>query len=202
MFKSLARGASLSTASAHISRDSIDMDSMESDTTIQAPSAVSVRCLVNQQDMDQFAQMRTMLLSFFGPIQETTETAFCNYLASEMEGLDDKVFQTFRNKAVKLLSSIRSRAVERSHQPQQPHQQTLYRSSIATSTFVPQTFQQLQQPTPAARVYIVTIPETQMPASQVIQPTQQNRVVTKGQQQQPRGQPTSFLVVDDHLPSH
>ena len=56
---------------------------------------------------------------------------------------------------------------ERSRQPQQPQQQTLSRSSSATSTFVPQTFQ--QQPAPVAREYILTIPETQMPASQVIQ---------------------------------
>ena len=47
-----------------------------------------------------------------------------------------------------------------------------------------QTFQQPQQPAP----------ETQVRASQVIQTTQ---MATQGQQQQPRGQLTSFLVVDD-----
>ena len=36
-----------------------------------------------------------------------------------------------------------------------------------------------------------------MPSSQVIQPTQQSQVATKGQQQQSRGQPTSFLVIDN-----
>ena len=36
-----------------------------------------------------------------------------------------------------------------------------------------------------------------MPASQVIQPTQQSQVATRGQQQQPRGQPTTLLVVDN-----
>ena len=36
-----------------------------------------------------------------------------------------------------------------------------------------------------------------MAASQVIQPTQQSQVATKGQQQQYRGQPTSILVTDD-----
>ena len=35
----------------------------------------------------------------------------------------------------------------------------------ATSTFVPQTFQQPQQPAPATREYILTIRETQMPSS-------------------------------------
>ena len=35
-----------------------------------------------------------------------------------------------------------------------------------------------------------------MPVSQVIQPTQQSQVATKGQQQQSRGQLTSFLDVD------
>ena len=49
----------------------------------------------------------------------------------------------------------------------------------------------------AEREYILTIPETQMPASQVIQPAQQSQVATKGQQQQTRGQPTSFLVIDN-----
>ena len=42
-----------------------------------------------------------MLSSFLGQKQKTTQTAFCNYLASEVEGLEEKDFQTFRNKAVK-----------------------------------------------------------------------------------------------------
>ena len=63
---------------------------------------------------------------------------------------------------------------------------------------MPQIFQQPQQPTPATTEYISVIPETQMPASQVIQPAQQNKVAMKGhQQQQTRGQPTSFLVADN-----
>ena len=111
-----------------------------------------------------------------------------------MEALEDRDFQTFRNKAMTLLSDIQNRREEKSHQPQQPQQQTFSRSSSATSTFVPQTFQQPQQPSPAAREYILTIPETEMPASQV---THQSQVTNKGQQQQPRGQPTSFEVVDD-----
>ena len=64
-------------------------------------------------------------------------TAFCNYLASEVEGSEEKDFQTFRNEAAKLLSNIQSKAEERGHQPQQPQQQTLARSSSAASTFEP-----------------------------------------------------------------
>ena len=36
-----------------------------------------------------------------------------------------------------------------------------------------------------------------MPSCQVIQPTQQSQVASKGQQQQSRGQQTSFLVTDN-----
>ena len=129
--------------------------------------------------------------------EPTTRTAFCNYLVLEVEGLEVNELQTFRNKAAKLLSNIQSNAEECGRQPQQPQQQTLSRNSSATSTFVPQTFHKPQQPAPAAKKYILTIPQTQMPSSQVIQPTQQNQVATKGQQQQSRGQSTSFLVVDD-----
>ena len=71
------------------------------------------------------------------------------------------------------------------------------RSSSATSIILPQTFQQPQQPALAARKYMLTIPEPQMPSNQIIQPTEQGQVATKGQQQQSRGQPTSFLVIDD-----
>ena len=73
----------------------------------------------------------------------TTCTVFCKYLASEVEGLEEKDFQTFRN--------IQSKAKERGHQPQQ---HTFSQSSSATSTFVPQTFQQPQQPAPVERKYI------------------------------------------------
>ena len=59
------------------------------------------------------------------------------------------------------------------------------------------TFQRPQKPAQAAREYILTIPETQMPSSQVIQPAQQCLVVSKGQQQQSHGHLTSFLVIDD-----
>ena len=83
-----------------------------------------------------------------------------------------------------------------SHLPKQPQQQTLSRGSSVTSRFVPQTFQHPQQPAPAAREYILTIPESHMPVSPVFQPIQQIQVAAKGQQQ-PSGQTISFLVVDD-----
>ena len=137
-FKFQAQGAcSASAASAHnISRASTETDSMEismwsTDTMLQPqqvtiPTAASGHSLVNRQVMDQFTQMRTMLSSFLGQKQETTtRTVFCNYLASEVQGLEEKDFQIFRNKAVKLLSNIQSRADECGHQPQQPEQQML-----------------------------------------------------------------------------
>ena len=134
-------------------------------TTFSYKPQCSLQCsTVDQPVMDHFAQMKTMLSSFLGPRQETTRTAFCNYLASEVEALEERDFQIFRNEAVKLLSGIQCRPEERTHQPQQP---SLFRSFSATSTYVPLTFQQLQQPAPAGQEYILTIPETQMPASLV-----------------------------------
>ena len=53
--------------------------------------------MVDQQFMDQFAQMKTMLSSFLGLRQESTRIAFCNYLTSEVEVLEERDFQTFRN---------------------------------------------------------------------------------------------------------
>ena len=50
-----------------------------------------------------------------------------------------------------------------------------------------------------AREYIFIIPETQMPASQAIQPVQQSLMVSRGQQQ-PRGPQTSYLVIDEQKP--
>ena len=86
-------------------------------------------------------------------------------------GFDEKDFQTSRNKAVKLLSNPKQ---DRGMRPSAPETTAtrLLLSSSATSTFVPHTFQQPQQPAPGTREYILTIPETQMLASQVIQPTQ------------------------------
>ena len=96
-FTSQARGASASATSAHnISRASTDPESMDismrsTDTTLQPqqvthPTAASGCSSVDQQAMDQFTQMRTMLSSFHRQKQETTtHTAFCNYLVSEVE---------------------------------------------------------------------------------------------------------------------
>ena len=101
------------------------------DQTSQYSPGVDSGCsLVDQQVMDQFAQMKTMLSSFVGPGQETTRTAFCIYLASEVEALENRDFQTSRNKAVKLLSSIQSKADERRHQPQQPQEQTVLGAQV------------------------------------------------------------------------
>ena len=61
------------------------MDSME--ISMQSDTGHS---LVNQQVMDQFAQLKTMLSLFLGPRQETIRTAFCNYLASQVDVLEDR----------------------------------------------------------------------------------------------------------------
>ena len=150
--KSQARGAFASAASAHnITRGSTNTASMEisirsTDTMLQPEQVTSLTTAsghssVDQQVMDQFTQIKTMvtmLSSFLGQKQETTTcAAFCNYLSSEVEGIEEKDFQTFKNKAVKLLSNIQSRAKECGRQPQQ---QTLSRSSSATSTYVPRKF--------------------------------------------------------------
>ena len=104
------------------------------DTTLQpqqvtSPAAASGRSSVDQQIMDQFTQMRSMLSSFLRQKLETIHAEFCNYLASEVEGLEEKDFQTFRNEAVKFLSTIQSKAEECGCQPQQP------RGKLATDTF-------------------------------------------------------------------
>ena len=73
-FKSRAQGASATTASAQITRGCTDTDSMEmsmwSETTqpplIASPSVVSQHSTFNQQVMDQFTQMPTMLSDFSG----------------------------------------------------------------------------------------------------------------------------------------
>ena len=98
-----------------------------------------------------------MLSSFIRPRQETTITAFWNYLTSEVEALEDKGCET-------------SKQHLKQGKGKEPSAPTLSRCSSATSTFVPQTIEQPQQPAPATREYIYAIQETQMPASQVIEP--------------------------------
>ena len=112
-----AQGASTTAASSahHISGGSTDMTrmgmSMWSDM-IQQPSiartSVVWQCSkVDQQVMDQFAHMKTMLSFFLRPRQETNRTVFCNY------HLRLRDFQMFRNEAVTFLSGIQSRTEER-----------------------------------------------------------------------------------------
>ena len=114
---------------------------MRLDTRIQfsvtSTSVVSQCSTVDQQVMNQFAEMKTILSSFLGPRHEATRTAFCNYPASEVEALEEKDFETFRNEAVKHLRGIQSKTGELTRQPQQP---TTSRSSSATFTSVAQTF--------------------------------------------------------------
>ena len=133
--KSPAQGASASAASAHdISRVSTNMDSVEiskqPDTTIQpsvtSPSfnCVFFQCVLWSTSRSWISLHRWKSCCHNGlrPKQETTRTAFYKYLAPEVEALEDTDFQTFRNKAGKLLSSIQSKAEDRSSQPQ-PQQQ-------------------------------------------------------------------------------
>ena len=47
------------------------------------------------------------------------ESAFCNYLATEVKNLEERDFQTVRNETIKLLSRVQSKAGERARQPQQ-----------------------------------------------------------------------------------
>ena len=62
--------------------------------TVESPSVVSQRLAVDQQVMDQFTRMKTMLSSFLWPMEkEITRTAFCNYLASEVEASEDGDFK-------------------------------------------------------------------------------------------------------------
>ena len=112
-------------------------DTMLQPQQVTSPTSASRCSLDDQQDIDQFTQMRTMLSSFLRQKQETTtHTAFCNYLVLEVKGLEEREFQTFRNEAVNLLSNIQSKAEECGHQPQHPQQQTLSHSSSAAPTFV------------------------------------------------------------------
>ena len=161
--------------------------SVSTDTTLQPQQVTNNTATLglsslDQQVMHQFTQMRSLLSSFLRQKQEpATHTAFCNYLALQVEGLQVKDFQIFRKESVQILSSNPISPEKCGRQAQQPQQQTLSQSSSATSTFVSQTFQQPEQPSQAAREYNLT---TQMPSSQVIKPAQQSHVATKGQQQQ------------------
>ena len=86
-------------------RASTDTDSMEismrsTDTMLQpqqvtSPTADSGHSLVDQQVMDQFTQMRSMLSSFLRQkLETTTRSALCYYLATEVEGLGERHLET------------------------------------------------------------------------------------------------------------
>ena len=144
-FKTLARGASASTASAHdISRGSADNIVWRSACN-QTPQ-YSFHCKpkqffsIQQSTSKSWTSLHTCCHLFFVPRQETTTTAFCNYLASEVEVLEDICFQTFRNEAAKRLRVILSRAEEGTNQLQQPQQPVRSRSPSVTSIYMPQTF--------------------------------------------------------------
>ena len=88
------------------------MDSMEisrrSDTTIQ-PSGTSPSIISGRPRSTSIDENHAVITS--QKRQETTRTAFCNYLASDLEAFEDRDFQTFGNEAVK-----RGRSEERSYQ--------------------------------------------------------------------------------------
>ena len=69
----------------------------------------------------------------------------------------------------------------------------LVSSFSATSTYVPQTFE--QQPAPTGREYLFTIPEFQMTASHVIEPAQKRQVVARGQSNTEGSQLPSWLFL-------
>ena len=58
--------------------------------------------------------------------------AFCNYLVLEVEGVEEKDFQTSRKESVKFLSNIQSRADKHGRQVQQFQPQTLSQSLSTT----------------------------------------------------------------------
>ena len=142
---------------------------------------------IDQQVMDQFTQMRSMLSTFLGHNQKRTAcTAFCNYLALEMEGLEETDFRTLRNEAVKarqkeVVIGLSSHSNRHFYVAQVQLQHLCHRHFNSHNSQL-----QLQGDT--------SQPGTQMPSSQVIQPAQQSQVSSKGQQQQSRGQLTSIVV--------
>ena len=89
-FKSPQRGASASTASAHDTVVCRPAPTLRQHTS--HPSILSQPSSVDQQVMDQFGQMKTMLTSSLGPSQEIARTVFCNYLSFEVENLEERDF--------------------------------------------------------------------------------------------------------------
>ena len=99
--------------------------------------------------------MKAMLSSFLGPRQETIRTAFCNYLASEMEILEDRDFQRFRNEAVKLLSGIQSMAECKGIHPNHPRGSDASKPGHPTSSAEPSGIKGQLQPRGQPTSFIV-----------------------------------------------
>ena len=141
----------------------------------------------------QAALMKTLLTSFLGSRQETIRPAICIYPASEVENIEERDFHTFRTRQLNVQVRYRDRGKHLSAAV------TYTRTSSSTTyTHEPQTFQ-LKQSAISATEYILVIPETHMPATQVIQPAQRSQVVLRGQQK-PKGPQTSCVVVNDQQP--
>ena len=66
----------------------------------------------DQKNMDKFTQMKIMLTALLWITLEWTRIYICHYLASRIENLLGRYFQTFHNETVKLLSVTQSRAEE------------------------------------------------------------------------------------------
>ena len=156
--------------------------------------------------LDQFTGMRTMLSpcqstdttlqpqqvtkSFLGQNQETIIHNHLQLCGVRGGGIRRERFsQRFRNEAVELLSNMQTRREECGHQPQQPQQQVLSRSSSSVSTFVPHIFQ-------AASISCKEI-HLNHPRDTDAHKPGQSQVATNGQQQQTKLQPTFLLVVDN-----
>ena len=65
--------------------------------------------------MDQFSQIKNIHTSLLEPRQESTRTAFCNYLTLEVENLEERDFLTFLNEAVKCFNRIQSKPENRNY---------------------------------------------------------------------------------------
>ena len=137
----------------------------------------------------------TMLTYFLGPRQETTRTAVCNYLASEVENLEEGDFQIFRNKAVKLLSGTQSKAGEKNRHPQQP---TLYRISSTISTFATKLSTATTATSNRCQVLHFNYSRNQIPACQVVQPAQWSQVVTEDSHR-PEGSRHKLELQDSYI---
>ena len=89
----------------------------------------------------KWTQIKTVLSPFLWPRQGPPEQSSPVYLKSEVEVLEERNCQTFRNDAVKLLSGNQSRPEVRTHQPSNLHflggPVSLPHTSIQ---YVPQTF--------------------------------------------------------------